>query len=274
MSQATRTIIFMHLPKTGGGTFSRVLESQYPRDQVYRYSKTRRAAMAAFDALPDERKQRYRAIHGHMDFGLHERLPQPATYLTILREPLSRMISFYDFVRQHEGHGKHDLLKDASFADIVDRQAVPDNQLTRRLAGIAQVHDGDTVVTDALLQQAKDHLEHYFSVVGLTNRFDESLILAKRTYGWRLPLYYRTNIAVKKTDRNMLDDAEMQQVRDYCAYDIALYEWAAARFEAQIAGLGDEFQREVSRFQTINHVYEQPFNIARRIVRWTKSKQT
>lgn len=273
MPLGNRTIIFMHLPKTGGGTFSRVIKSQYPRNHIYLYSKTHRTAMVAFDALPDEEKRRYRVIHGHMDFGLHERLPQPTTYITILREPISRMISFYDFVRQRKAHGKHELLKDATFADIVNRRAVSDNQLTRRLAGIPGEQDTHVPVDDAVLQQAKDNLERHFSIVGLTSRFDESLILAKRELGWRLPLYYRTNTAIKKTDRNTLDDAAMQQVRDYFAYDIALYDWAAARFDAHITTLGEEFQREVNRFQMINYMYEQPFNVARRIVRWSKGKR-
>jgi Sulfotransferase family len=39
-----------------------------------------------------------------MPFGLHKILPQPATYITVVREPIDRMISAFYFMRGYNLH--------------------------------------------------------------------------------------------------------------------------------------------------------------------------
>ena len=41
---------------------------------------------------------------GHMTFGLHEVLPQTATYITVLRDPVDRVISAFYFMRNYKLH--------------------------------------------------------------------------------------------------------------------------------------------------------------------------
>ena len=41
---------------------------------------------------------------GHMLFGLHAILPQPATYITVVREPVDRVISSFYFMRNYKLH--------------------------------------------------------------------------------------------------------------------------------------------------------------------------
>ena len=41
---------------------------------------------------------------GHMLFGLHEVLPQSATYITVLRDPVDRVLSAFYFMRSYKLH--------------------------------------------------------------------------------------------------------------------------------------------------------------------------
>ena len=54
--------------------------------------------------LSQRRLQKTRMFKGHMVFGLHEVLPQPATYITVLRDPVDRVISAFYFMRTYKLH--------------------------------------------------------------------------------------------------------------------------------------------------------------------------
>src|SRR5438105_758705 len=54
--------------------------------------------------LSKERLRKIRVFKGHMLFGLHEVLPQPATYITVLRDPIERTLSAYYFMRSYKLH--------------------------------------------------------------------------------------------------------------------------------------------------------------------------
>jgi len=56
------------------------------------------AAAARFCQLPDARRDRVRLFYSeHLEFGLHEYLARPVSYFTLLREPVARVLSHYDF---------------------------------------------------------------------------------------------------------------------------------------------------------------------------------
>ncbi len=58
--------------------------------------------------------------------------------------------------------------------------------------------------------------------MGLTERFDESVLLLRRVMGWRtLPFYRSQNVNRKKAP---IDDAQKEVIRAFNRYDIELYE--------------------------------------------------
>ena len=48
--------------------------------------------------------------------------------------------------------------------------------------------------TSDMLERAKRHIEERFSFVGITERFDESLVLLRRTFAWKPPYYVAANV--------------------------------------------------------------------------------
>ncbi len=47
------------------------------------------ATAERFKTLSEERRRRLRVVRGHAVYGIHEFLPQGATYITMLREPVA-----------------------------------------------------------------------------------------------------------------------------------------------------------------------------------------
>ena len=77
---------------------------------------------------------------GHMGFGLHDYLPQGASYITMLRDPIDRIVSHYYYVLQNQGHYLHKEVagKGLSLEQFADSALSTelDNGQTRVLAGL------------------------------------------------------------------------------------------------------------------------------------------
>src|SRR5438477_7017615 len=108
MTEATtadEAVIFLHVPKTAGTTLNRLIEWEYPLFQMYSVDPVFfRWSAARLRKLSKERLRKIRVFKGHMLFGLHEVLPQSATYITVLRDPIERTLSAYYFMRSYKLH--------------------------------------------------------------------------------------------------------------------------------------------------------------------------
>ncbi len=165
----------------------------------------RDGAVAYFASLPEAERARLRLIMGHMTFGLHEALPRPSTYVTLLREPLALIVSQYHHVRRHEGHILHEAAQEYPDLASYVRSGISlemDNSQTRAFAGDSTTPFGGC--TQAMLDRAKANLADAFSVVGLTERFDESLVLMERAFGWTKLRYVTVNVDPGRSRRPSL----------------------------------------------------------------------
>ena len=114
--------------------------------------------------------------------------------------------------------------------DALERGYIHDNLHTRMLSG--QVEPFGTV-DEEMLEQAKRNLREELVFFGLTERFDESLVLAKRRLGFRSILYKtsgRVNTARARGEE--VPDELLETAREYNRYDIELYRYAQELFDA------------------------------------------
>ncbi len=108
--------IFVHIPKTSGEAIKRNIEQSIPKSAMMRASfeyseyyfdvvKQQGAFFQGHEqfhhyiqSLSSKQKKRIRFLAGHNAyFGLHHHFPQPAKYITFIREPLARTLSLYNF---------------------------------------------------------------------------------------------------------------------------------------------------------------------------------
>ncbi|HYX84818.1 MAG TPA: hypothetical protein VE777_07595 [Gaiellales bacterium] len=267
-----RTVIFLHIGKTAGSTLRQVLKRQFPSSQVMTVRARRRPreeTLSDFARLPETERLRPRLIMGHTVFGLHEGVPRPSTYITMLRQPVRLAHSQYRYVLRTPGHRHHEAAQGMSLEEYVESGLAleMDNSQTRAIAGDIGTPFGEC--TAEMLELAKRHLDEHFSWVGLTERFDESLLLLRRTLEWRDVRYVSVNVA---RSRSELTPAQRELIERRNRLDLELYEHAGRLFDARIAaepGFADElrrFRRANSRYRAWGRLtYTWPSAIKRRI---------
>src|SRR5215472_9066715 len=184
MSSTAKTLIFVHIPKSAGTTLSRIIDWEYNPRRVYSLiGRYFRWSYNRLLQLPQHRISQIQVFKGHMPFGLHRHLTQPATYLTVLRNPVDRTISDYNFSANGLLHPDHREVKRLTLSEFIC--TTPYNNIqTKLLAGQIPGYDflaGEC--TPQMLTAAIENLRNHFALVGLTERFEESLALAKLIFG-------------------------------------------------------------------------------------------
>src|SRR5262252_2889208 len=220
-------IAFVHIPKTAGTTLNSILAEEYapgerheimmrgmswilPRPTLLRRplispSKVRRLKAAV------RTQSGLRLIHGHFDLSIAKHFPADAQFVTLLRDPVERAISHYYHYRRRVVDRIHPLAMRASLAEWVRDCGIVemDNGQTRRLAGEMNLPCGR--VTLAMLDRAMSRLAK-FAVVGLTERFDESLLLLQRAFGWKAKAVTAQNVGGDRPPRIAVEEEALRTI--------------------------------------------------------------
>ena len=184
---------------------------------------------------------------GHMLFGLHEILPQPSTYITVLRDPVERVLSAFYYMRSYKLHPLYWKLRREKWTiEEFVRRSTRDNVQCKIIAGA----DYHAPCTEAILEKASHHLDHYFSVVGLSERFEESLALMKLRFGWHFKSYSSFNVNRSRPKRGDLSSTTLDLIIERNRFDVALYQHAATLFEAAVSKQPGEVKRIALELQT------------------------
>jgi len=245
-AQQDQAVIFLHLPKCGGTTLNRIMEWEFNPMRVFSidpilflwsYKKLNRWS--------PERLARMQAFKGHMPFGLHKRLPQPSTYITFLRDPVERVISAYYFARNYLLHPKHRWISKLTLEEYV--QLSPNHNVQCKcISGRPFVGNHHSGPCDRdTLEMAKENLQRYFSLVGLTERFDEGLAILKIMFGWQITKYANFNVTKSRAKQTSLPPSTVELIAERNKYDVELYEFAIPLFEQTRTKYGDEVQRQI-----------------------------
>lgn len=144
-SPETPILCFLHLPRTGGTTINRMLKyafgdrAVFHADLIAEYGgEARLAAALANDAGIYDRALlvagHYGAAHPLV---LHA--PRPVGIAAVLRQPLERIVSLYDYIRGTPDHPEHAKLSALTLNQALD--AVPEFAVHCRNAQLCTVFD-------------------------------------------------------------------------------------------------------------------------------------
>lgn len=231
-------MIFLHIPKTAGTTFLEILRREY-QDGFHRVPEDRRLVdpIHYLRSLPPDQRRRITALTGHIPFGVHRELGI-SRYVTFLRDPVERVVSTYYFILATASHPRREEVRKLTLAEFARYPGMAiDNGQTRFLSGTSEI--GGRAPSRPMdrtdLERAFSNLQSHVVVAGVVERFDQSVRLVGRRFGWRLPIEYEVeNATAGRPTVDELEEEQLQAIRVANALDIELYEAAKQRLERQL----------------------------------------
>ena len=188
-----------------------------------------------FEALPAETRRRYSLVVGHFPFGLHRRIPRPSRYVTVVRDPVERVVSLYYHFRnlpgiRFGGKGHRERLRMRLGRVTLEkwvfgsRRLGVDNQMVRNISGSRSAPFGGC--TDAMLKQALANIDQHFAAVLVTEEMDRSAIVLSRVIGRQLPRVGYENANPRRPPLNTIDPTALDSIRELNRFDLQLYDHA------------------------------------------------
>ena len=216
-------LISVHIPKTAGAAFNAVLEAVYGNENVEYDKQHSRPDTTDFDAWHretgaalDGRTSWPKVVTGHFWLGKYEAYRSSAHTIVWLREPASRLISMYFYLRSRTS-----VLGTSAFArgEIPVERMIeidwPSNPMSRRFLRGYDLDD--------------------FDFVGIQEHFTKDVAELGRTLGWPavdVPMHNRTATPVY---RDFRPSAELlRKIRSVNEEDVELYERALERRRTRV----------------------------------------
>ncbi len=225
-------LLFDHMPKTGGTSLVTVLEQIIGQDNIA--SVFGDNARKACDRLNNKT-----VISGHMSFYPGEHLDTERYCLTILRNPIDRVLSAYDFFRNNPNALVTKSVELANQLKLEDYLECEDSVVRDEVVN-AQTnhyyyigHDGSADCSDeAKLAAAKRALDSY-NLVGGLEQFEDFVDVLCFEQGWSADLEMpRENKTVKRTKVSDIPAPIRQRLEELNKLDIELYQYACKLFNA------------------------------------------
>jgi hypothetical protein len=255
-------LLFLHLPKTAGTTLQHFFYTAYFDDSegpdkteengllnygIYHYP----VGFDHDDAAPPPdlarilRRPDVRMVMGHFHFGIHELQSRPARYVTVLRDPIERVVSVASHFLRWSEHGERQVPVPELEAYLVSGDLPElDNGQTRRISGVDPTRPG-------ALDRAKANVVDHFAAVGLTERFAESIAVLSGALEWELDCWLLPRqVNPHKLARPLSADA-LAAVEQRNALDLELYRWCSARFDEEIERDRPAFEARFARVEEL-----------------------
>jgi len=247
-------LAFVHIEKTAGITFNQILRNSFGmRHCDIQPWSPNASCVTASDV--DRLRRIYpslESIAGHQVVpwsDLHEWFPG-IQYHTILREPLARCASHYQFQIQK-------MRKSISFDDWVKNEKYHNVQC-RKLCGHPSA------------SKAIEILEGRVFHVGLLESFDESMVMLKKAVDWKeINIFYRRqNVALdSKLKADLLSQPKSHAVlAEMNTEDQVLYDYVRNTvYRLQKEKYGDGIEGDTEKFRQQNAMYSSVFEINRKM---------
>ena len=226
-------VIFLHIPKTAGTSVRQVVTKEYPgRRCLFIYSHSPAFFASIKPLLPAAR-----AVYGHVSYGIHELLGIRGRYVAFLRDPVRRVVSFYNHQARKRDSEFYRRIREGLTLDEMLRSGIC-HQVNNHMVRISSGHAGTQPVDDeAVFEKAVANIEAHFEMVGLVERLPESMALLGARLGFRrrhrLP---RRNVNRHRRSGRM-DQALLSEIRRCNRLDLMLYAYVQQRFQEQVRSL-------------------------------------
>ena len=255
-------LFFLHIPKTAGTTLNKILDDNFDTQSV-------------FDLYTDEQRIKlrettyediasYDLVRGHVFIANFSDIldgPIPFNVFTFLRDPISRVVSEYYFLKSWPKSHVYSFLNenDITLSEYVTSDH-PQLRMRGKNAMVNSLSGVGLASIDEGLEMAWHHLKDRFMFYGILERFDESVLILNKYLDLGRCFYERQNVRSKQVHHPVTPE-EAALIQEHNQADIELYERAYIEFDRRVRVMGDGFQSELRLFTKINEKFQRVSNL-------------
>ena len=265
-------LVFTHIPKTGGTTLSSILEKRNSNRSFdflsvwslfFTWKIPNINRLRDFLILSSRERDRFHLINGFIPTGVHHILSRPCAYIAFFRDPLERIISEYYYLTSYKRNNFYESIKNGElslekYVNVVSNERRYADEMTKRILGFdllgrswnwRRLDEMKTVgtelreqmsraweypVTPEITEQAKKKLRDEFLFVGITEKFNDSVLLLAKKLKWEsIPKIQIMNRRNPSYPLPTLSPQTAALFRDRNSADYELYAYAKQLFEQQ-----------------------------------------
>ena len=255
-------LIFLHVPRTSGSTLHGILSRQYRPEETHTEEIFLPPDVQRFRDMPEDQRARIRLLKGHLSFGLHEFMPGPSTYLTMVRDPIDRLVSYYYYVKRRPAAVLHGYVKGVDLATFVSEGRArdhTDNSFVRFFSGSPFVEQG--TIDERLLDRAKANLAKHFVLIGQQRYFDESILMLKQELGWTPPYYRNKNVTKGRPKVAEIDDRTRRILEEHTVFDREIFDYCTKLFREKLESMPEGFHRDLRSFRRRNRALQGAYRV-------------
>lgn len=230
-------IIFVHMFKAGGTSLRQVIRNQFRGARVFEFLGDFEGANA-WRARPQSERDGFDLLIGHQHYGHHEFLTRPATYMTMLRDPVERVLSYYYYVKRYKSHNAYKLgfTDETTIEEFVFEGPYIqlDNIQTRLLNPQPETQYPFGSIDEKMFETALANLGSIHRV-GVVERMEDFMELLRMAEGWSIPHVPMQNRTADRPESERHSEAVIERIKELNRFDIRLYQAACERFECDWA---------------------------------------
>lgn len=260
--------IHLHIPKTGGTTLRDIIQRQYRAEKILMIPKLEESENILKEVSTSQINQ-LKLIQGHLKYGIHNHFHRRAKYFSIIRDPINRVLSTYYYVLSQKNNPQNLSTSNNQMTiyDFVQSGVNPFliNGQTKLISGKTGNIDNPIIESEELFSLAKENIENDFLFLGITEMFDETILILKNMLGWHMPYYSIANRTKKKPNYDAVNPTIISFIKEHNQLDIKLYNITKTSLLNKIAKENDIFQNRINKFKKINRLLNPLFSYSRAI---------
>lgn len=240
-------LYFLHIPKTAGTSLNNLIKSQFPKEKVYPYATYHQVYTNTKLNLDN-----FDIIAGHFTHSYIQNMIRPVKIITMLRNPLSRVISAYNhFMREPVHNYEFNKFKKCPIKDAINMYPwLFSDQQTKHLGWSENVlkmprykipipfsienwlEFRQNLNMEKIFQNACKNIDNMF-LFGFTDRLEEFTKILFEKMEWNVPVEIpKSNIAKEnQVQENEINERVIKRIEELNSYDNRLYQYARKKYK-------------------------------------------
>jgi hypothetical protein len=234
---------FLHINKNGGTTTRKVLRQNYPSKEYLEIMIPGRHSLNGkpkhvdgLDVDLNEALAHINHCERYIPFGMHKYMRRSVRYISFVREPVARCISFWYEMHRYPEHSSlwkmcqrynfnlSEILKAGSAYELANDQV-------RMLSGSPNPKPGSQEI-----ELAKKNIRDHFLFVGILEDFATGVSWLSNYLGWA-----NADVTIENrgdyTNASLLPDNARDQFMNANSLDLELYQWIKEEYYPEKLGL-------------------------------------